>query len=760
MRFLLPRTLRLSTLLALTAVAGLVYAATQILVHAPIALSDGTNGDKPKIQLVGGTTLVTVYGDSPAGALAVYDVKAAVERTARDVFIKTCTPDATRTCDNIADWSAARNLSNSALLSSITTDWRGTQGDPAPFPGDIDKANVKTSGPVMVVTWVSKYCPDGDPATPGVQSSQQRAIQYLERMERVIPFSCTWMAQSTNNGAGWSDPVQLSSGLRDAIQDSSNGNFNAETKKGQISVTWQEDPQGLMLGEAEGPGDGASGALVNGGTDIWYTFASVDLAVPDTPANDFVLAQAVRLTDNWQGAYGRSVPSDPATVPNPVLDNSAAVVAATALETGAAGASRPNVALVGSTAIVAYEETKAANLPTVLGKFVRYHAFNYNAPPQSSVVVGPVTQVIGSPGCVISDPLKNARRVRVLTQSAADAGAGGMQLAMFWREGSFNTGGPADIVLRRGIGGVQPDNLVPAVDAGCASSDYAVVRNLATTRADNVSSNTPAATAGNLVDDTERFPSENALAHRGVLRGSELWIGYSYTADLNKLWVQQDNYNFWLRKFTMDGGWSGPRNLTNITDTGIHVREPRIFGTPKGSASACPTGNPADPGTTDAGQCQNTSVVYLAWGTQTNVPPADPAGPADLGVFITVSTDGGERFDPPVRYSTARGSLFQDDDAAFEAQVVTQPDGMRFFGVWNQVNLNDGTTSATYASGVLAEVPPPVAEPASAVSAGGGCSVAGQTTGFDPTLWLLVAVGLGGLGLRRLRPGAAPRLPR
>lgn len=754
MRFSFHRALSGSTLLASTLASGLVYAAIQLLIQSPIALSDGMNADKPKIQLVGGGTLVAVYGDSPAGAQTVYDVKAAVERKARDVFIKTCTPDASRSCDRGADWSAARNLSNSALLSSITTDWRGTSGDPAPFAGDIDKANVKASGPVIVVTWASKYCPDGDPATPGVQAPLQRAIQYAERAERVIPFSCIWMAQSTNNGARWSDPVQMSSGLRDAIQDSSNGNFNADTRRGQIAVTWQEDPQGLMLGEAEGPGDGASGALVNGGTDIWYTFATVDLSVPDTAANDFVLTQPVRLTDNWKGAFGRSVSGDASTVPNAVLDASGAVVSGAELETGPAGASRPNVSIVGSSAIVAYEETKAANLPTVLGKLVRYHAFSYNAPPQDSVLVGPATYPIGMPGCAISDPLKNARRVRVLTQSPGDAGAAGVQVAMFWREGSFNTGGPADIVLRRGIGGVQPANLVPAVDAACVSSDYTVVRDLASARAENVSSLTPNATTDNLVDDTERYPSENALAHRGVLRGTEMWIGYSYTADLAGLWVQQDNYNFWLRRFTVDGGWEQPRNLTNITDTGINVREPRIFGTPKGSTAACPTGNPADPTTTDARQCQNTSVVYLAWGTQTNVAPADPSGPADLGVFITASTDGGERFAAPVRYSEAAGSLFQDTEAALEAQVVTQPDGTRFFGVWSQLSLSDGTTSAMYASGALLDVPPPDQPP---VAAGGGCSMTGRSGGIDPTLWILVAVGLAGLGLRRIRRDPVPR---
>ena len=64
--------------------------------------------------------------------------------------------------------------------------------------------------------------------------------------------------------------------LRDAKQDAHSGNVttdpaSASYRKGQVVISWQEDPQGLQLGEADGPGDGASGAQVNGGTGIWYT---------------------------------------------------------------------------------------------------------------------------------------------------------------------------------------------------------------------------------------------------------------------------------------------------------------------------------------------------------------------------------------------------------------------------------------------------------------------------------------------------------
>lgn len=716
-------------------IAGAAYAAIQITINTPIAISDGGNGDKPKVQRGGDGTLVVVYGDSPAGAGDVYDVKADVERKARDVFAKSCKHDATKTCDNPADWSAATNISGSALKSSIKADWRGLGLED--YPGDIDKPNVKTNGSVVVVTWVGKYCPDGDPSTPAVDAPVQRAIQYTVRNGRVIPFSCTWVAWSTNNGVAWRGPTQLSSGLRDAIQDSSNGGFNSTTKKGQVNITWQEDPQGLLLGEGDGPGDGASGAKTNGGTDIWYTWATIDLSVPSTPTDDFKLVMPpVRLTDNWQGKFGPS----PDATDGPVIDGAGVAVDTAQLERGEVGASRANVAMVGSTALVAYEEEKGVSVGDT-GKFVRYHAFKYDTPDQGAPVdVGGTLYDVGTAGCVLSDPARNARRVRLLTQSPDDAGTGGIQLAIFWREGEANKGGSADIVLRRGIGGVQPANLVPAVDAACEG--------VASQRAENVSSNTPTATGANLADDTEKNNVENALAHRGVLRGPELWVGYMYTSDLNKLALQQDNYNFWLRKYTLGGTWESARNVTNVTDKAINVREPRIFGTPKSNASACPSGNPADPTTTDKTQCQNTDVVYLAWGTQTNT-----ANPADLGVWITVSLDGGNVFATPVRYSTAMGPLFQDDEAAYESQVVTRPDGTRFYGVWNQADLVAKTTAAEYASGEVTVVPdppvPPITPPFSSGSSG-GCTIATGDVPFDPTLPLLVALGVAGLGLRRV----------
>lgn len=672
-----------------------IAAPNEIFVGTPIKLNNALLGDKPKIQRLGDGTLVVAYGDAPVGAGMVYDVKADSERAARDIFVKTCKPSSTKTCDLFSDWSAPINVSNSALMSSSGTfDWRGTLGAPSTYPGDVDKANIKTSGPVITLTWVGKYCPDGDPSVDGIQPATQRAIKYLERNDRVVPFSCTWMSYSTNKGANWSPAKQLSSGERDAIQDASSGSINTDTtsasyNKGQMVFSWQEDPQGLKLGEADGPGDGASGANVNGGTDVWYSYSTVDLnqAAP-APGAEYNTAYynlrfGKRLSDNWTGQYGIN-----GSV-NSIYDGAGANVAEGLIEKGQAGAARPNIGIVGSTAIVAYEETKGSN-GLDDGKFVRYHALPYNTD---------LSTYTGKAGCIISDPAKNARRVRFLTQSPTDAGTGGIQIGIFWKEGSYDKGGPSDIRVRRGMGGLQPANMVPAVDGACATSDYATAIALTSAKGDNISSKAPTATNANLTDDTELNYTENALAHRGVLRGADMWIGYSYTGDLVRLWAQLDNYNFYIRRFNVATGWDNPKNVTNITNKGINVREPRIFGTPKSNQATCPTGIPTDVTTTNVADCQNPNVVYLAWGTQTNVSPYDPVGGQDLGEFITVSRDSAANFAPVVKLSAVQGAIWGDDESAYESQPVTGPDGSSFYSVWNQKVLATGETQVEYVSG-------------------------------------------------------------
>lgn len=791
-----------AALFGLTGVAGVAFAALvwDLQLDPEITLSEGGNGHKPKLMRAADGTLVSVFGDSPEGAGNYYDPKANTDQAiARDLFAKYCNPN--KIDCNVADnWTKATtfagtpeqrtdgNVTASALLSTVSTAWMG--GDPVadrlPFPGNTDKPNIKQTGPVMVLTWISHYCPDGDLRAEGIQPSAQRAVRYIERENRVVPFACAWTAWSYDNGKSWNAPKQLSNGERDAKQDSSGGSYDHATTTARIGISWQEDPEGLQLGEAEGPGDGASGANTAGGTDVWYTWVNLNnvaKAATFAPPSANVSATAdprdgdgteralgYRISDNWEleKKYGVS-----GEITN-VLTGDGTEVDGSLVEGGRAAASRPNIGVLGNQTILAWEETKdSSGLDE--GKFIRYRSFTYNQPPvisQPATSTNPVAAYANEKsGCVLSQPGKSAKRVRFLTQSAADAtgvtapavpGRSGVNIAIFWREGETGEGGPADIVGRRGMvnpdsasnvqSGLAPARMVPPVDASCATSDYAAAQALSNVHGENLSSRASTVTAGDngLTDDTELNNVENALAHRGVLRRDDLWIGYSFTSDLYELQAGLDNYNFWIRKFEYDpatgGAWGLPRNVTNVTDKRINVREPRFFGTPASNTNA---GFCDGTATQDATFCQNRDVVYLMWGTQEN----DPDGGADLGVWGTVSVDGGETYATPERISEEMGVVFEDDESAFETQPQTRPDGTKFYVVFNTANADEGTSDANFVSGsvVQVEVPEPPVDDGDDDGDSFGCSMGNGNTPFDPTLLLLGGLGLAGLGLRRLR---------
>lgn len=677
-------------------VATAAYAATQLDFTTPIELSNQTPdlgvAFKTKLSRLGNGTLITVYGDGVNAANIVYDVKGDSDRPARDVFVRTC-PSATLDCSMEANWSAPLNISGTAALTSIDTDWDGDtdlDNTRKPYYGDSDKPNIANAGTRLAVTWNDKYCPDGDTTTAAIDPTVQRTVTYLVRDNREVPFSCMYISYSSDSGTSWSTPVQLSDALRDAKQDVSKG-----ASDGKWIVTWQEDPLGLQLGEGDGPGDGASGAKVSHGTDVWYTTTAAGW---DGSLDDAVWSAPARLTDN--NTSGSASGNH-----DVVKDTAGVVVADNNIDGGNAGASRPNTALVGTTAIVAYEETKAAS-GLDEGKFIRYHNFTYN---------GGAT---GEAGCIISDPMENARRVRFVPQ-ATPAAVSGTTMGIFWKQGLYDQGGPSDIVLRRGTIDFTPANMVPAVDdANCATSDYLMAIQLTNMPAVNLSSETPTATAANLADITDANNIENALAHRALLRGDDLYVGWSYTSDWAvATFTDLLNYNFWLRHYdgTTDS-WTNPVNLSNITDTTINVREPRLVGTPSST-------NPNDP--------QDKSAFVVAWGTQTNV-PSHIGGAQDLEIFYTRTFDKGATFEPVVAVPNPAGN------ARFESQLRPSPSGDTVYLAWNE----EGSVNAMFSVGTTGTAPAP------AGGGGGGCAIGNSRT-VDPVLPTMVLLALGYLGVRR-----------
>lgn len=686
--------------IAMVAIAGVLW------FLPPEMLSENGSASKTKLVRMGDGWLVSPYSDAfygdefgpHADGHDVYDTKADAVRLARDIFVRVCHPAySVSQCSFESDWSAPINLSNTAGLSSISTDWNEHDDPltgPTPFYGDSGKPNIFVSGSFAVVSWVDKYCP----------GSAQRLISYTEREGIAVPFSCVYMAY-TNNVAGlngepatW-NTLQLTNGERDAKSDFNKGVVAVVdgVKTAKWAFSWQEDPHGLQIGGADGPGDGASGAAVTHGTDIWYTYTPDLLFEP--------LATPVRISDNYtsDGAGGNT---------SPIFHQDDQVNEIVETERGNTGAARPNLMLVSGsnppTAVIAYEESKGAErLDT--GKFIRYHEFPFDSPPGS---LG--QHLNGEPGCIISDPLENSRRVRFVSQGFG-SNPSGLRMGVFWRQGLPTEGGPGDIMVRFGFGttgvsgleGLRPEDMEPAVDANCRESDYLVARELGNIPGYNISSNTiewspvPISIANDdtLDDYTDTNPYEDARAHRAAIVGEDFYIGYSYAKDWAlATYTDLDNYNFWLRHYNALGGtWTVPDNLSNIPAAAkLHVKEPRLVKTP-GSGSGC-----SDPSTaTYTENCQDKKTFFVAWGTETNVySHVDRSVEGDIS--YTRTTDKGVTFEEPTVLVPDIGI-----NNRFESQLRPSPAGNILWSVWNEADNTYGGTHAMLSVSGYRTTPPP-----------------------------------------------------
>ncbi|KPJ99212.1 MAG: hypothetical protein AMK71_10120 [Nitrospira bacterium SG8_35_4] len=588
-----------------------------VLSTAPVGETDGENAFKGKLLSLTYKTgggyekpLVVVYGDAAGPDVRDFNGKV---HPARDIFV-------TRSADSGSTWSQPVNISNMANLHSALTDHDGDAGTlPEPYYGDTDKPMVFANGSSIVVMWGSKYCP----------GRNQGTIVYPDAGSIELPYSCIYISRSSDGGLTWSSPEQLSDGYRDAKQ------YNVRASAAGFVLLWQEDPLGLQPGEAMGPGDGGSGAKVSKGTDIWYsalTKSAFDAGAP------FPLS--VRVTDNFTAfdAHG--------------------------FESGTVGASRPNMMLIGNTLIIAYEEMKGTGKPDP-GKYIRYHVFAAFDDPASDLTAGE--------GWIISDPAECARRVRFFTQDKAGPNSG-VRLVFLWRQGTDTQGGPSDIMSRVGIQdttvdpastGFRPDDLYPAVDP--LSTDPAFAANNAPPM--NLSSDR------GINSSTGDNPKENAMAHRGIMRGDFISVGYSWTADLSAAGPGgQENYNFYITR-SFDGGmtWDARRNISNITDRAINVKEPRIVGTPSSP---------------DPSDVRNTNVYYVAWSTELKQNPLQPAESIDLDIFYTKTVDRGDSYTPALL-------LAEGANAQAECQLNLSPDGGQMHAIWMETSPG-GTTDVLY----------------------------------------------------------------
>lgn len=678
------------------AVATAAIAATLIQLDPPVVVSDATatppgdpanNAYKAKMGWIS-------YKSSTAAAQ--YDVKAQImvyadgAPGAQNIWVA-------RSTDNGATWTQQQITTSGGVSTGLITD-PVTMGT-GTFTINHNKPNIyvapvgvlnSSKGADALLTWTSSDCTDagngaGDLAGP---AAAQRINTNLAAPQ---PFMCLWTARSVNGGVNWVKQ-RLTDGSLDPDEDVPAGyvKYTLDTAStGGFAISYQADPAGLKLGEAEGPGDGASGASVNPGTNIWYTFLS-------------------------KAAFENTATAFPTPT---VVSNNTGVAA------GDPGASRANLAISGGTAVLAYEETKGGGSS---GKQIIYHSFPYGTPDANSA------------GTAISNPANSARRVRFLLQGnealtdGGDAGAmgattKGVHVMLLWRETSLTTPAAAsDVMMLRGI---RNTALRPG-STGFLASDIE-----------------PFASAKNLSDPTANLGNDdNALAQRGVLRGEFAAIAYDRTPSKTQADLYQDTYNFFITR-SSDGGetWTAGTNMSNITNPATRVVEPRLVGTP-GTIKL-----PSGAATSDLSDVQNPNVLLVSWGTETNAATSLPLNifltrSTDKGAtYETVQTLAGDD-GATVRASEAQlrappdgktlGALWMQSNAAVTTTDVVYRNG----------------TEGTVADPVVPPVTPVTPTTSTATSSsGGGCTTATGEAPFDPMLPALAALGLIGLGLRRAR---------
>ena len=696
----LPVTRGLLVALLLPITASAYEPAGFVPPDPPQIASDGVS-DAAKVKIIGLSdgTLILVYGQGQDVGQEVYDVNTRTLRHPMDIVVQ-------YSIDDGENWSAPVNIDGTAAQTSqlgiiepgiqppvfpeghefagaldLASDSRAI-----PFPGDSSMPQAFNAGNHIVVVFSSRYCPANESRWPG---ETQRVVAYPIVGWVTYPYSCLYASRMQwNSGAQSFNPIgdngelfiteQLTSGYRDVNA------YGASPQQTGFAMTWQEDPLGVQLTIGEGTEHGASEAFTTGGTDVWYS----PLYTHNNRADRFGVCldchtrptawvEPVRLTANVVEARG--------------LEEADAALASHApglYDHGEAAASRPQVKLVGSRAVVAWEERKSEIHQD--GKYLRYHTWDRF---QST------TEALPIHGCIISDPRENARRARVLAQPTT---AGNTNIVFLFKQGLDTEAAPSDIVMRRALGGFDPANVVPAIDAercrahvnnadeDTEGPDEDLDDPGTDIRIDDLhlaAVNLSGTTAvgqqpgGALDADTSANELEDGKGLRGVLKGDELLVAYSHVPDLPSFnqFGDSEPYNLYVM-VSSDGGatWHAVHNLSGLSaGEGLTEVEPRLVPTSNSGPGCAPASAPVDP--TD---CQDPKVYYVGFGTQIHSDQGEPKTHQD--VYMSITTDGGRTFSTPQAISIG-DSIFGvgDDIVDRELQLKVRPDGAEAYVVWS-----------------------------------------------------------------------------
>ena len=491
-------------------------------------------------------------------------------------------------------------------------------------------------------------------------------------------------------------------------------------------------------------------------------------------------ASPVRLTDNaackveGEVIYGApycKLPQYCASVSEPDENgNQFCITAKGVVLNGDTGASRPNLFLQpylpnGSTvymaeAIMGYEETKglgagndAEAVDEDLGKNVVYHHFtDFTNPPviaAGGILNSPETDEYGEP-LLASDGTtyltRNARRIRFVLQPKSQMGASKTPLVAVWKEGPEGKGAQSDIMFRRAANGYAFENF-----NGCDDDDGICLEPPMNLSSPTVTASEPISgepdsdnsagikvtqwewTIDNLSDVPEANPYDDARAHRGVLRGDVLAIGFTWTPNWAAARNGNDVYDYYIRR-SFDGGkhWTSmavkedkktntlvydtdygtaefeqPVNVSNLRMTHsneLTVVEPRIVATPSTilktvNGVQVPTGNPED--------VQNTMVFFTSYGTSSNPDLNLQDDDEDIGVepqdlYWSWTDNYGESYKLVERQAQGTGETVYEFDwlakidgvREGEAQLRMTPAGTQLSAAWLGETEDGGTVGA------------------------------------------------------------------
>ena len=622
-------------------------------------------------------------------------------------------------------------------------------------------------GNLILVAWSSNKCkggvsnadPDDDTDNFNLLSlsnegdkfqvkGSQRCHDYSTEVADLekVPLQCVWAARgivSTSDGSiTWTNAERLTSGRRDPFQLVAAVASNSETKKTAWALAWQEDPKGLRVGEAAGPGDGMSGATVNYKTDIWYSYLKGDdfekclegACVQGegdkrpTVSTDSRFSTPVRVTDNasckkeknyMTGEIG-SPKGGPycidhcATTSDEETDIDKNLTTCVTEEgehlNGDTGASRPNMFLIPDgdnfRVVLAYEESKGLGEGPQdeveledderedWGKNIYYHTFMFDGPDEvahGTLVNLPELSSNNVP--LVSEDgrdflTRNARRVRMIVQPKSNWGDSQLAMALLYREGDEGHGKPAHIIMRRFIGGYGAENLE------CTNRKHPVTK-LPVCAEGSVDLNADNVPEWNTA--LNEYEADDARAHRGFLRGDLLVLGYTYTPKWGR---GPSRYDFFVRrsfdggrKFTnAKGNKEDPVNLSNIKEEGNRgwsIMEPRLYATPGTIGGSSPK---------SASDVQNSMVYFAAYSTTHQPEMTDVGDDGDEGVpdvkdepmsaYWTMTDNFGET------YLKVWNPGAQDDEGKWEypwlAKVKGDDDPAQFGGI--QINANPAGT--------------------------------------------------------------------